>query len=74
MIYLFNILKMNKKHPYENRVWWRLRLPWFLINWGIAGKGKDCELVKAKHKWYNIDGTKSGCYYCKKTTEDIDWK
>ncbi|NUY82736.1 hypothetical protein HUK80_17670 [Flavobacterium sp. MAH-1] len=64
---------MNKKHPFEKRLWWRTRLPWFLINLGIAGKGKDCELLNAAHKWYNADGINSGCYYCKKTTQQIKW-
>ncbi len=64
----------NEKHPYESRLKWRLRLPWFLINLGFAAKGKDCDLVNAKHKWYNIDGINSGCYYCKKTTQEIKWK
>ena len=64
---------MNKKHPFENRLWWRSRLPWFLINLGIASKGRDCELVNAMHEWYNIDGINSGCYYCKKTTRKIKW-
>jgi len=65
---------MNKEHPYERRLRWRLRLPWFLINWGIAAKGKDCESINAKHKWYNLDNINSGCYYCQKTTKEIKWK
>jgi hypothetical protein len=64
---------MNKKHPFENRLWWRSRLPWFLINMGITSKGRDCELVNASHKWYNVDGINSVCYYCKKTTLKIKW-
>lgn len=65
---------INKKHPFENRLWWRSRLPWFLINLGIASKGKDCLLVNASHKWYNVDGINSGCYYCKKTSQKIKWQ
>ena len=55
---------MHTKHPYGKRLWWRKRLPWFLINLGIADKGKNCESVNAEHSWYNIDNKTSGCYYC----------
>mgnify|MGYP003637936016 FL=1 len=57
---------MKTRHPYYRRLWWRSKLPWFLIDLGVASKGKNCELVNAEHKWYNIDNTKSGCYYCEK--------
>lgn len=40
---------MKNKHPYHNRRWWRERLPWFLINWGVADKGKNCDKVNANH-------------------------
>jgi|GEM_PF-7016591 len=55
---------MKNKHPYELRKRIRVRLPWFLINMGIAAKGKDCKTVNAKHSFYKIDGTLNGCYYC----------
>lgn len=55
-----------KRHPYRRRLWWRMRLPWFLINLGFADKGENCESVNANHKWYNIDDETSGCYYCHK--------
>ena len=42
----------------------RGRLPWFLINLGIADKGEDCELAGGKHHWYNRDNNSSGCYHC----------
>lgn len=64
---------MNNKHPYERRLWWRIRLPWFLINIGIADKGKDCEEVNAQHKWYTIDNISSGCYYCKVIAKGQKW-
>jgi hypothetical protein len=66
-------MKMIKKHPYRYRIWWRARLPWFLINLGIADKGKDCEIVNAEHSWYNIDNETSGCYYCRKTANGKKW-
>lgn len=65
---------MIEKHPYRFRFWWRARLPWFLIDLGIASKGKDCELVNAEHSWYNIDNKTSGCYYCKKIAIGNKWK
>ncbi len=64
----------HTKHPYEWRLQWRQRLPWFLIDLGFAQKGTDCHLVNAEHLWYNIDGINSGCYYCKQTTQDIQWE
>jgi len=65
---------MDKKHPYRFRLWLREKLPWFLIDLGIAGKGKDCELANAEHRWYNIDNKASGCYYCKKIISGKKWK
>ena len=55
---------MNKKQPYRRRTWLRKQLPWFLINLGIATKGKDCEAAGGSHEWYNIDNENSGCYHC----------
>ncbi|MBM4231944.1 MAG: hypothetical protein FJ184_14645 [Gammaproteobacteria bacterium] len=60
--------------PYRRRTWWRLHLPWFLINLGIAAKGKDCEAISGSHDWYNIDGATSGCYHCKVTRHGQLWK
>lgn len=64
---------MIGSHPYGIRKWWRSRLPWFLINLGVADKGENCELVNAKHHWYNIDGKSSGCYYCKVKADGKKW-
>lgn len=64
---------MNYNHPYYNRLWWRLKLPWFLIELGFAKKGKNCELVNATHEWYKIDNLNSGCYYCNKIHKGIRW-
>ncbi|WP_238012497.1 hypothetical protein KZZ52_58765 [Dactylosporangium sp. AC04546] len=39
----------------------RTRLPWLLINLGVAGKGKtDC----GDHEWYNAGGGVAHCYHC----------
>lgn len=54
------------RHLYRYRLWWRSRLPWMLINMGIARKGKDCHNVNAKHSWYKIDDNYKGCYYCRR--------
>ena len=43
-------------------------------SYGIADKGKDCESVNAEHSWYNINGKSSGCYYCKVSAKDQNWK
>ena len=64
---------MKTKHPYELRKTIRQKLPWFLINLGIAKKGKNCELVNAKHLWYNMDNYKSGCYFCKEIKTETKW-
>tara|TARA_R110000772_G_scaffold41175_3_gene95770 strand:- start:7 stop:246 length:240 start_codon:yes stop_codon:yes gene_type:complete len=73
LLILLKIKKLKNKHPYESRRWWRSKLPWFLINWGIADKGTDCELVNSHHDWYNIDNENSGCYYCKKIAKGKKW-
>ena len=52
------------KHPYRWRTWIRTHLPWFLIDFGIARKGHDCEAVGGWHHWYNVDDSSSGCYHC----------
>jgi hypothetical protein len=65
---------MAKRHPYELRLQVRIRLPWFLINLGIAAKGEDCEIVGAEHDWYNIGQGQSGCYYCKVVKDGELWK
>ena len=54
----------DKGHPYAWRTWLRGRLPWFLINLGLAGKGRDCEAVAGWHRWYNQDDEHSACYHC----------
>jgi len=53
-----------KKHPYARRTWLRSRLPWLLINIGLASKGKDCESLNAEHHWYKKDDSHNACYHC----------
>jgi hypothetical protein len=54
----------EEKHPYRWRTWIRTHLPWFLIDLGMARKGRDCEVVGGWHHWYNVDNSSSGCYHC----------
>jgi hypothetical protein len=56
---------MDERHPFEWRTRLRRNLPWWLINLGVVDKGDDCEAVDANHRWYNIDGSSSGCYHGK---------
>ena len=51
-------------HPYRWRTWLRSKLPWLLINMGVADKGTDCEQVGGAHWWYNQDNESSACYHC----------
>ena len=67
-------MKSDLRHPYGFRTWLRQRLPWFLIDLGIAHKGTDCEAVGAEHFWYNIDDKSSGCYYCKQIRSGRHWE
>jgi hypothetical protein len=64
----------NKRHPYELGLRIREFLPWFLIDIGVARKGKNCEKVGAEHVWYNQGDNLSGCYYCRVTKEGQLWK
>lgn len=54
----------GRRHPYAWRTLLRRHLPWFLIDLGLANKGKDCEALGAEHDWYNQDGEHSACYHC----------
>jgi len=51
-------------HPYRYRVWIRGRLPWWLINLGVANKERDCEAVGGWHRWYKSTDEIDGCYHC----------
>jgi hypothetical protein len=54
-------------HPYRYRVWVRRHLPWWLINRGVANKGRDCEAVGGWHRWYKSTEEIDRCYHCEAT-------
>jgi len=60
--------------PYRWRTWIRKRLPWWLINLGLASKGEDCEKAGGLHHWYNRDDVSSGCYHCRIVSPGQLWK
>ncbi len=46
---------------YRWRTKFRSKLPWFLIDRGIAAKGReDC----GSHEWYREDASVWRCYHC----------
>ncbi|MGA5701718.1 hypothetical protein [Peterkaempfera bronchialis] len=52
---------MRQQGQFRWRTRLRRRLPWFLIERGIAAKGAaDC----GAHEWYNHDGAIARCYHC----------
>lgn len=59
-------------HPYRMRTWLRVRLPSALI-W-LAPPGEDCEAAGGWHRWYNIDGCRSGCYHYHVVREGRLWE
>ena len=61
-------------HPYRWRTWLRGKLPWFLIDRGIASKGADCEQAGGKHWWHNKDDHNSACYHCEVERPGQLWK
>jgi hypothetical protein len=58
-------MQFETGHLHAFRTWLRMHIPWFLIDLGIAHKGRDCESVGGWHRWYNIDDKHSGCYHCR---------
>lgn len=60
--------------PYRIRTWVRSNLPWFLIDLGVAKKGKDCESRNGKHEWYNMGNDDSACYHCEVIRKGQLWK
>jgi hypothetical protein len=55
---------------------WRTNLRGALarsMNW-MFPKGRDCVAVGGEHEWYNIDGSKSGCYHCLQVRVGELWK
>ncbi|MFD0276846.1 hypothetical protein ACFVHB_23475 [Kitasatospora sp. NPDC127111] len=52
---------MNRTGRYRLRTRLRAHLPWFLVDRGVARKGRrDC----GDHEWYNHDGLVARCYHC----------
>jgi len=46
---------------YRWRTALRRRLPWFVVNRGVAAKGRgDC----GAHEWYKQDDGEDRCYHC----------
>ncbi len=64
----------EKPSPYRWRTAIRQRLPWALIDWGIADKGADCEAAGGSHSWYNMGGACSACYHCKVVRDGKLWE
>ncbi|HEV2745782.1 MAG TPA: hypothetical protein VGW34_00610 [Allosphingosinicella sp.] len=61
-------------HPHAVRTWVRGRLPWFLIDLGLANFGADCESLDAQHNWCNIDNVHSRCIFCGPEREGQLWR
>jgi hypothetical protein len=58
---LVNALHSEGMARYRWRTALRKRLPWFLVNLGIASKGRhDC----GAHDWYQASGAEDRCYHC----------
>ena len=67
-------MEADLRHPYGLRTWIRSRLPFWLIDLGVANKGSDCESRSASHYWYNHDNVSSACYYCCVVREGRLWE
>jgi hypothetical protein len=67
-------MQSDRSHPYGWRTALRSRLPWFLIDIGLAAKGRDCERVGAQHHWYKQDDTHSACYHCEVVRAGQLWR
>ncbi len=65
---------VDLKHPYGFRTWLQMKLPWWTIDSGVAGKGDDCQMRGAEHEWYNHDGEPSSCYYCRVVKQGRLWE
>ncbi len=62
------------RQPYRLRTAIRERLPWLLINLGLAGKGRDCEAAGGDHEWYNEGDGVSACYHCRVVRSGELWR
>jgi hypothetical protein len=61
------------RQPYRRRTWLRQRLPFWVLDLGVAGKGHDCEAAGGRHEWYNQGGHRSGCYHCRASASGRLW-
>jgi mannose/cellobiose epimerase-like protein (N-acyl-D-glucosamine 2-epimerase family) len=59
--------------PYRRRTWLRRKLPFWVIDLGIADKGQDCEAAGGFHEWYSQDSETSACYHCCVTERGQLW-
>lgn len=59
--------------PYRRRTRLRQHLPFWMIDLGIAAKGRDCEAAGGRHQWYN-QGPDSACYHCRATSAFALWR
>ena len=62
----------DPSHPFRFRTWLRPRLPWVLIR--FLAHPADCEASGGWHRWYNMDGSQSGCYHCSVVGKGRLWK
>lgn len=67
-------IQLTSLQPYRIRTWIRRHLPWFLIDLGLASRGKDSEKAGGEHEWYNKDGQHSACYHCQIVVAGQLWK
>ncbi|MEA2495761.1 MAG: hypothetical protein QOJ29_3672 [Thermoleophilaceae bacterium] len=52
-------MRLQGRYRWRTRI--RHRLPWFLVNLGVAAKGKrDC----GDHEWYRENAATARCYHC----------
>lgn len=70
---ILRLTSTSAARPYRWRTALRRHLPWFLIDRGVARKGRDCEALGGVHSWYNRDGLSSGCYHCTVVREGRHW-
>ena len=66
--------RLDRGHPYRWRTWLRPRLPKWLVELGVARKGRDCEAMNAWHRWYNRDDANSACYHCQIVEPGRHWE
>jgi len=63
----------TRRQPFRWRTALRRHLPHWILNFGVAGKGRDCEAAGGAHEWYNRNESTSGCYHCRVVGEGKLW-